>query len=265
MWISTQCPSIGTIKLSKYALSRDSSFQSFATSTSGDHGNGATLLELCEDNFFGAYTMVIGWSNKLDLQLRIAFRRFKRWKSRNKIVCKHSRFTTRLLSLNPKRALAKQTPKLKSKGRSALYINQWLLSICEQDTGSLHKQQRCSILWAFQTSFEVFSKGSVELTDEELSILKTASQSLFHNSRILCAAALASGRGTWRLIPKHHAHLHLFVHALVSRLNPGLAATWGDEDFVGWIGEACEALHKLTLEHQIVVRFIDHLRTEIAL
>ena len=192
----------------------------------------------------------------------MAHRKFYRWLSENRHNCKHSKCSVHLLSLNPKRFAEADTPKLKSKGRPALCVNQWLLSICERDTSSPHFERRCSVLWGYHESFEIIKKTGVELTSDELASLNATSQAILNCSRGLCANSISAHNGTWRLIPKHHGLLHLFVFALSSKINPALAATWSDEDFVGWVGCACLTLHRVTVEHQIIARFVDCLRAE---
>ena len=110
-----------------------------------------------------------------------------------------------------------------------------------------------------------FPNGGIELGVDELSILNSASRAILTNSRILCADSLSRAKRTWHLIPKHHALLHLFVFAIQSKLNPGFAMTFSDEDFVGWVSKTLEALHAVTCEHQFVARFVDYLRAEFAM
>ena len=172
------------------------------------------LLELCLERKFGDFSFVTNWSKRLNLQLCMAHRKFYRWLSENRYNCKHSTFSMRLLSLNPKRGLQRQTPKLKSKGRPALFVNQWLLSICERDTSSPHFEKRCSVLWGYHKSFEIPSKTGVELTSDELASVNATGQAILNCSRSLCADSISAHKGTWRLIPKHHAQLHLFVFVL---------------------------------------------------
>ena len=116
----------------------------------------------------------------------------------------------------------------------------------------------------YHKSFEIPSKTGVELTSDELASVNATGQAILNCSRSLCADSISAHKGTWRLIPKHHALLQLFVFALSSKINPALAATWSDEDFVGWVGCACLTLHRVTVEHQIIARFVGFLRAEFA-
>ncbi len=150
------------------------------------------LLELCLERKFGDFSFVTNWSKRLNLQLCMAHRKFYRWLSENRYNCKHPNFSVCLLSLNPKSGLQRQTPKLKSKGRPALVVNQWLLSIYERDTSSSHFEKRCSVLWGYHKSFEIPSKTGVELTSGELASFNATGQAILNCSWSLCADSISA-------------------------------------------------------------------------
>ena len=130
---------------------------------------------------------------------------------------RHSKFSNLVLSM---RVMTSQ-PKLKSKARAALYVNEFLLSVCVRDTSNAHKAHRCSVLWSYHTLFEVQTTAGLELTLVEKARFMQAAKILCVSSRILFAEAIRAGRSTWRLLPKNHALLESFEH--VRRTNFNLA------------------------------------------
>ena len=84
------------------------------------HAAGFALEELCRENRFGDFRQVRGWKPKMNLQLRVAQAKFKKWVKGN---CSTSTWKICIIG---KTKSQKAQACLKMKARQSAYVTEWL-------------------------------------------------------------------------------------------------------------------------------------------
>ena len=140
---------------------------------------------------------------------------FGAYMKRTRQSCRHSRFTHRVLS----KLRMTSKPKLKSKARAALHVNAWLLDTLKQDTSTPHKRARASLVWGYDSMFEVCSNAGVFFTDVELSNCCVAATTIINATRFLHQESLRLKTNRWHVIPKAHHLIELKFFCRRTMLN----------------------------------------------
>ena len=144
-----------------------------------------------------------------------------------------------------------------------MFINEWLLCMCLQDTTSHHKSLRAALTWGYAVMHEMLQSGPLFFDPSDLKLLRAASSAVFIASRELMLQATNACNGLWRLLPKAHQLMHLVEDALRTGLNPSYHWTFGDEDHVGKMARILLRLHRDTAPNKLVLRCIGRLKVNI--
>ena len=213
---------------------------------------GAALEELCRENAFGSFRQLRGWKPKMNMQLRVAQSKFKKWVK--------GRCTTSTWKIGIIGKTKSQTAQacLKVKARQCTYVTQWLHELLSESAPDDYSPQglRCTLLGAYVRLFEIFSMPAWRMGSRELLQIKELGKQLLLCSNLLASRAKRAGSKNWRLKPKHHQLLELCHEANATALNPALYWTFGDEDFVGKVSVIAARCHRQTVSVRTLQRWL---------
>ena len=213
---------------------------------------GAALEEVCRENKFGSFRQLRGWKPKMNLQLRVAQAKFKKWV---KGKCTTSTWNIGIIG---KTKSQKAQACLKVKGRQCVYVTQWLHELLSASAPDDYSPEgaRCKLLGAYARLFEIFSMPKWRIGSRDLLQIKELGQQLLLCSNLRAAQAKRAGSKNWRLKPKHHQILELLHETNATALSPSLYWTFGDEDFVGKVSVIASRCHRRTVSVRTLQRWL---------
>ena len=213
---------------------------------------GAALEELCREDLFGKFRQLRGWKPKMNMQLRVAQSKFKKWVK--------GRCTTSTWNIGMIGKTKSQTAQacMKVKGRQCVYVTQWLHSLLSASAPDDYSPagNRCKILGAYARLFEIFSMPKWRMSSGDLLQIKELGQQLLLCSNLRATQAKRAGSSNWRLKPKHHQLLELLHETHATALSPSLWWTFGDEDFVGKVSVIASRCHRRTVSVRALQRWM---------
>ena len=87
-------------------------------------------------------------------------------------------------------------------------------------------------------------------------------QAILTNSQALHQEAEKHNMPRWKLQPKHHMLLEMWMYVTSTGVNPGYFWCFGDEHHVGVAAKVASKCHKSTATASYLLRFIESLRME---
>ena len=188
-----------------------------------------------------------------DLQLR-----FKYWLSDNGLECSCKKFTSNALH----RTSWQEYPIFTCKAAQSPYLVGWLaeLSIKFAATcqGEFRAEADCvaACLWGKSEYYGILRNGSRFFSAEEADRLFECGHVLLHTYAELRRKSIAAATCMWSIVPKFHQFQHILLDALTDLQNPRFSHCFSDEDFVGQMITAMEAVHHLTAVDSALSKYL---------
>ena len=179
-------------------------------------------------------------AGKLDAKLSIAWDSFFNWAHAHNKVHTQKCFNTLRLSL--KNLLS--WPLLKGKAHNALVVMEWLGTIARRHVdGTARSELRASVAWGFNEFVHVVRAAGDWLSDLHLDRLHHTKVFIFHGYNTLSREAARQGIPHYKMIPKHHVLLHVYMDMMRTRRNAGRLWTFSDEENMRNMSSIACAVH----------------------
>lgn len=162
-----------------------------------------------------------------------------------------------------------QYPNLRCKASDVTAVLRWLASIAatpfSADPADVHMHEfpvMASMVWAANEFWHLGFVGNRFFTDAERELAHGFADLYLRSYIFLAAEALREGQLHWRIRPKFHLliHIYLSVKSRPSGRNFHFNSVWMDEDFVGKIMRIMRRVHNRNLPRRTMQRYLLGLR-----
>lgn len=184
---------------------------------------------------------------RLDARLKKATQHYHIWAGRSKIKSVVKKITPSWVQL-PYPRISQQH----AKGAALRAMVPWIHEVCSRKTATLHDRIRLRLFDEFLAAEEIMKKEGRYLSPAAAAALAE------HVERgLLCYNWLAvqtADKFLWKIIPKHHALVHLAFDP--HGMNPRATSCYLDEDFIGKCKKIYKAAHGATAGRTGLLRYI---------
>ena len=121
-------------------------------------------------------------------------------------------------------------PALKGKAHNMMVVCKWCAAITHEDRSDTHARNRSRVMWAISCFDTVFSNAPYWLSDQDIEEVVLAQSVLFPSWAALHSEA---ADGSWPVIPKLHAAMHIVADTVANRRNPSSHWCFAGEHLMG--------------------------------
>ena len=190
---------------------------------------GNCLVQLASHGHFGEAQG--RFAIRLGIQVKNAFKIFKRWASVNKRSHSQAMFTVAMVSMNDG---VMSGPSMKGRAHNMTMVVAWLASFTRLLPSPSAEEARMSALtWSLAECDWVFRDAGTWLTDGQCTSIHRARGVLFESWSLLSRAAARASSPRLQFLPKHHVVDHILRSALQTKRNPASHWEYLDEHHMG--------------------------------
>ena len=219
------------------------------------HMNGGVLHELCREQAFGAFDECTTWRERLDSQLREAFRFFSTWTSFNGLS--HSQPPFNSWNLSMKKMTSE--PVLKSKAKNGQVVSAWLTVEAAWYVDTTYNRVRASVMKAFDEVYSIVVATKYpnwRLSESQASDLEQCRMRMLLGYHFLAKKHAENASAHFSLVPKFHKVDHLLRRAIRTRVSPSLWWTFSLESHMGIMARMVHKLHASSSSRRGIERWL---------
>ncbi|CAE7735884.1 unnamed protein product [Symbiodinium sp. CCMP2592] len=221
--------------------------------------NGAALVYLAENGWFGEWPAAGKYDAKLAPLLNVAYGRFEDWKRKCRLQCTQARFTPARLN----RAKKAQFPSLSGKAVAQKVISFWLAeetaSFAKRAGKSEQDEQLATCMLTYIRVLRFLDEFGMLLSEQQAAEFYKAGMSHLR----IYAMLHSETTFMFQLLPKHHYFQHMIRDASQHRVNAGIYTLLAAESFVGQIGRISRRCHKATVSCRTAQRYLVQLKSRL--
>jgi len=177
------------------------------------------LIELVESHKWGRFRGPL-WADYA-LQLRLAWKRFKKWCAQAGLTQSHPQFSLTQLGLKTKGNVQREFPCLKGKASNTGKVFLWLRSVLNANPDPTpHGQLRLHVVNGWGTVMELMRSDDMFFSREKADEFHSANRTALLAYGLLAREAVAARLCRWQLKPKHHVMDEIATFVQQSLRNP---------------------------------------------
>ena len=200
----------------------------------------STIQELMAENVFH-HQDIRDKRERIQTQLREAYRRFAQWCRNNQQDHSQPMFTPERLNIHTTKPGTK--PLMKSKAFNGMVILQWLQSVLSTHTPGRHGAHRLMMIRALCRLWDLVRQPTIWFSRAQARSYMRDTERFLHISKMFFMRATSARSKAWRIVPKHHAAWEMARYQMQTLRNPGSHMCFADESFVGSLKSVVPQLH----------------------